>query len=117
MIYIILLFIPIAMGTNIFIDLAQQTSNSTHNGTSDYPYSNLTEALQSENLGGNNISDIVFILVKSETSYIFFDELSINFNLTITTELKYHFYILDEKIFYLKKKTVIHKSLTYKRDF
>ena len=91
MIFVHFLFIQIALGTNIFIDLAQQISNFTRNGTPTYPYSNLTEAFQSENLAGNNnISDVVFILVKSVTSYIFFDELTINFNLTITTEFKYN---------------------------
>ena len=96
--YFHFLFIQIALGTDIFIDLAQQTSNSTRDGTPTYPYFNLTEALQSENLAGNDhISDVFFILVKSATSYSFFDELTINFSLTITTEFKYNFYILNRE--------------------
>lgn len=86
MIFIILLFIPITLGSNIFVDLAQ-TSNGVHNGTPSFPYSNLTEAVQIQNFTGNaNKSIFVFILVKNETSYLFFDEVDINFNLKIMPE-------------------------------
>ena len=86
-----LLFIPITviltLETEIFIDLSAQISNSISDGSQAFPYSNLTEAVQSQNFSGNNnISNIVFILVKNETSYEFFDELTLNFNLTIKAE-------------------------------
>ena len=120
--YIHFLFIQIALGTNIFIDLAHQISNSTRNGSPTYPYSNLTEALQSVNLAGNNnISDVVFILVKSATSYIFFDELTINFNLTITTEFKYNFYILNWEILifliFSKQKNRDSQAISIQKGF
>jgi len=75
------------METEIFVDLAQQVSNNTRNGTQDFPYSNLSEALQSAIVAGNNISSYVFLLIKNESSYVFFDELSINFNLSIRPEI------------------------------
>ena len=87
MIFSILFFLPIALGDNIFIDNDQKLSNSTHNGTLYSPYSNLTEAMESENVAGNNnISDLVIVLVKSQQSYVFFDELTINFNFTIMSQ-------------------------------
>ena len=120
--YIHFLFIRIALGTNIFIDLAQQISNSTLNGTPDYPYSNLTEALQSENFAeNNNTIDVVFILVKSATSYIFFDELTINFNLTIRTEFKYNSIFCVEKILifliFSKQKNSDSQAISIQKGF
>jgi len=67
--------------------MSPQISNSINNGSSAFPFNNLTEAVKSQNFTeNNNISNLVFILVKNETSYAFFDELTLNFNLSIKAE-------------------------------
>ena len=108
MIFLIILIIPFRvifpLGTEIFVDLAQQMSNSTNNGTKNFPYSNLGEAVQLENAAGNNISGDVFVLIKNEANYPFFDELTINFSLIIRPEINR--YVLLKIRLFLKNNIV-----------
>ena len=80
--FLLLTLFHFTLGNDIYIQLSQQNLIPPGNGSLKFPYGNLTEALFASS-ALNITSNLTFILENDESSFIFFDESLLNFNLTI----------------------------------
>ena len=80
---IIFLFLFSIFQNNCLIFVDRSSPDCCQNGTNEFPFQNLSFALQNS----LSSSDLIFVLVSNDISYDFFDILPIPSNITITSSL------------------------------